>query len=164
MPDMSRVDRARGGDEVDVAGGDIADGGEDADATAEAIDADGWLHTGDVGSLDAAGYLRITDRKKDMYISGGFNCYPAEVEKLMAAHPAVDMVAVIGVPDSRMGEVGKAFVVLRPGAPADAEAIIAWSREIMANYKAPRSIAFVTDLPRNAAGKVLRTALRDLAA
>ncbi|WP_240334381.1 FadD3 family acyl-CoA ligase [Sphingobium estronivorans] len=131
-------------------------------ATAEAIDADGWLHTGDIGTIDARGYLAITDRKKDMYISGGFNCYPAEIEKLLAAHPAIEMAAVIGVPDERLGEIGKAFVVLRPGQQADEIAIIGWARENMANYKVPRRIAFVDALPRNAGGKVLRTALRDL--
>ncbi|WP_174292554.1 FadD3 family acyl-CoA ligase [Sphingomonas bacterium] len=134
---------------------------EDPAATTEAIDADGWLHTGDVGALDAAGYLRITDRKKDMYISGGFNCYPAEIEKLMAAHPAIEVAAVVGVPEVRLGEVGHAFVVLRPGAAADAAAIIGWCRQTMANYKVPRGIDFVADLPRNAGGKVLRTVLRD---
>lgn len=133
---------------------------DDPMATAEAIDGDGWLHTGDVGTIDARGYLNVTDRKKDMYISGGFNCYPAEIEKLIAAHPAIEMAAVIGVPDERLGEVGKAFVVLRPGADLDAGALIAWARANMANYKAPRAIAFVSDLPRNAAGKILRTALR----
>lgn len=135
---------------------------DDPKATAEAIDADGWLHSGDIGTLDGRGYLNITDRKKDMYISGGFNCYPAEIEKLLAAHPAIEMAAVIGIADERMGEVGKAFVVLRPGQQADERAIIGWARENMANYKAPRQVAFVDALPRNAGGKVLRTALRDL--
>ncbi|MDP4605060.1 MAG: AMP-binding protein, partial [Erythrobacter sp.] len=127
---------------------------DDPAATAEAIDADGWLHTGDVGTMDANGYVRITDRKKDMFISGGFNVYPAEVEKLLAVHPAVGMTAVIGVPDERMGEVGKAFIVLRPGAQAEADELLGWARENMANYKVPRHIALVEDLPRNAAGKV----------
>jgi acyl-CoA synthetase (AMP-forming)/AMP-acid ligase II len=134
---------------------------DDPVATSEAIDPQGWLHTGDVGTMDEAGYLRITDRKKDLYISGGFNVYPAEVEKLLAEHPAVAMVAVIGVPDERMGEVGKAFVVLRPGTAASEAELIAWSRDNLANYKVPRSIAFVADLPRNASGKVLKTELRD---
>ena len=127
---------------------------DDPAATAEAIDADGWLHTGDVGTMDANGYVRITDRKKDMFISGGFNVYPAEVEKLLAAHPAIGMAAVIGVPDERMGEVGKAFIVLRPGAQGEAGELLGWARENMANYKVPRHIALVEDLPRNAAGKV----------
>ena len=134
---------------------------DDAAATAEAIDADGWLHTGDVGTIDAQGYLKITDRMKDMYISGGFNCYPAEIEGLLVAHPAIEMAAVIGVQDERMGEVGKAFVVLRPGAVLTSEDLISWARANMANYKVPRSISFVLELPRNAAGKVLRINLRD---
>jgi acyl-CoA synthetase (AMP-forming)/AMP-acid ligase II len=133
---------------------------DDPAATAEAIDADGWLHTGDVGTMDEQGYVRITDRMKDLYISGGFNVYPAEVEKLLASHPAIAMVAVVGVADERMGEVGKAFVVLRPEAQADEAALIVWSRENMANYKVPRSFAFVDDLPKNASGKVLKTELR----
>ena len=133
---------------------------DDAAATAEAIDTDRWFHTGDIGTMDANGYVRITDRLKDMYISGGFNVYPAEVEKLLASHPAVGMVAVVGIPDQRMGEIGKAFVVLRPGAEASADEMLAWSRENMANYKVPRSVVLVDDLPRNAAGKVLKTALR----
>jgi acyl-CoA synthetase (AMP-forming)/AMP-acid ligase II len=133
---------------------------DDPGATAEAIDADGWLHTGDVGTMDNAGYVRITDRKKDMYISGGFNCYPAEVERLMAAHPAVAMVAVTAMPDERLGEVGKAWVVLRPGTALTEAELIAWSRENMANYKVPRSVAFRDDLPRNAAGKIAKLDLR----
>jgi acyl-CoA synthetase (AMP-forming)/AMP-acid ligase II len=134
---------------------------DDPVGTAEAIDIEGWLHTGDVGVLDADGYLRITDRKKDIFITGGFNCYPAEIEKLLCEHPAVEAAAVIGIPDERLGEVGKAFLVLRPGCQADAAAIIAWARENMANFKVPRAIEFCMELPRNAAGKVLRTALRE---
>lgn len=133
---------------------------DDPAATADAIDHDGWLHTGDIGTLDERGYLRITDRKKDMYISGGFNCYPAEIEKLLSAHSAIEMAAVIGVPDDRLGEVGRAYVVLRPGAVADSADVIAWARHNMANYKVPRQVEFVDDLPRNAAGKVLRIELR----
>jgi acyl-CoA synthetase (AMP-forming)/AMP-acid ligase II len=135
---------------------------DDPEATAAAIDADGWLHTGDIGTMDANGYVRITDRLKDMYISGGFNVYPAEVEKLLADHPAIAMTAVIGVPDERMGEVGRAFVVLHPGAAEDEAALIAWSRANMANYKVPHGFVIVTDLPRNASGKVLKTELRGL--
>jgi HIP---CoA ligase len=134
---------------------------EDPRATAEAIDPQGWLHTGDVGVLDERGYLRITDRMKDVFIVGGFNCYPAEIEKLLAEHPAVGQVAVIGVPDERLGEVCKAFVVARPGTAVTAAAIIAWSRENMANYKVPRSVELVTQLPVNAAGKVQKFALRE---
>ena len=133
---------------------------DDPAATEEAIDANGWLHTGDVGTMDANGYVRITDRLKDMYISGGFNVYPAEVEKRLSNHPAVGMVAVVGIADDRMGEVGKAYVVLRPGAAATEAEMAAWSKENMANYKVPRSFVFVDDVPRNASGKVLKTELR----
>ena len=134
---------------------------DDPVATAEAIDAQGWLHTGDIGVLDREGYLRITDRKKDIFISGGFNCYPAEIEKLLCEHPAVEAAAVVGIPDERLGEVGKAFVVLRPGRDIGAAALTAWARDNMANYKVPRAIEFCVELPRNAAGKVLRSQLRD---
>ncbi|WGX96342.1 FadD3 family acyl-CoA ligase [Nocardioides sp. L-11A] len=133
---------------------------EDPEATAAAIDPDGWLHTGDVGRLDEHGCLKITDRIKDMFIVGGFNVYPAEVENTLAAHPAVMESAVIGVPDERMGAVGRAYVVLRPGADADAEDLVAWARERLANFKAPRDVVFVSELPRNASGKVLKTDLR----
>jgi acyl-CoA synthetase (AMP-forming)/AMP-acid ligase II len=133
---------------------------DDPEATAAAIDADGWLHTGDVGTLDEAGNLKITDRLKDMYISGGFNVYPAEVEQTLARHEAIADVAVVGVPDERMGEVGKAFVVRRPGAEVTAEDVVAFARERLANYKAPRQVEFVDVLPRNAGGKVLKNDLR----
>ncbi|WP_371227602.1 FadD3 family acyl-CoA ligase [Pseudomonas sp. QE6] len=132
----------------------------DAQATAETIDSDGWLHTGDVGVIDERGYLRITDRLKDMFIVGGFNCYPAEVERLMMEHPAVAQVAVIGVPDARQGEVGKAFVILRPDLDLTADALIAWCRQHMANYKVPRQVEFVRSLPLNASGKLLKRDLR----
>ncbi|MFI1717987.1 FadD3 family acyl-CoA ligase [Streptomyces sp. NPDC053513] len=133
---------------------------EDEEATAAAIDADGWLHTGDVGVLDGAGNLRITDRLKDMFIVGGFNAYPAEIEQLLGLHPDIADVAVIGVPDPRLGEVGKAFAVRRPGSTLTADDVIAWSRREMANYKVPREVEFVEELPRNASGKVVKGELR----
>jgi acyl-CoA synthetase (AMP-forming)/AMP-acid ligase II len=132
----------------------------DPEATAKTIDANGWLHTGDIGYFDANGDLRIEDRLKDMYITGGFNCYPAEIERLMSAHPAIGQIAVIGVPDERMGEVGKAFVVLRPGASATSEELIAWARDNIANFKVPRFVEFRDALPTSPQGKVLKTELR----
>jgi acyl-CoA synthetase (AMP-forming)/AMP-acid ligase II len=132
----------------------------DPDATKEAIDAGGWLHTGDVGVMDERGYIRITDRIKDMYIVGGFNAYPAEIEGMILAHPAVSQVAVVGVPDERMGEVGVAFVVPRPGADVDPSELTAWCRDQMANYKVPRRVEIVDALPLNASGKVLKYELR----
>jgi acyl-CoA synthetase (AMP-forming)/AMP-acid ligase II len=128
--------------------------------TAATIDDDGWLHTGDIGLLDTGGRLRITDRIKDMYIVGGFNAYPAEIEKILDGHPDVAQSAVIGVPDHRMGEVGAAFVVPRRGATVERAALIAWAREHMANYKVPRQVYVVTELPMNAAGKVRKDVLR----
>jgi len=134
----------------------------DPQSTAAAIDADGWLHTGDVGTVDAAGNLRITDRLKDMYICGGFNVYPAEVEQALARLDGVADVAVIGVPDERLGEVGRAFVVCRTDSTLDEEAVMAFSRKHLANFKTPRSVVFVDVLPRNAGGKVVKTSLREL--
>jgi acyl-CoA synthetase (AMP-forming)/AMP-acid ligase II len=130
---------------------------DDPEATREAIDEDGWLHTGDVGSLDEDGNLTITDRLKDMYISGGFNVYPAEVEQALMRMAGVADVAVVGVPDERMGEVGKAYVV----GPVEPEAVIAYARERLANFKVPRQVELVESLPRNLSGKVLKTELRD---
>ena len=135
---------------------------DDPGATAETIDEDGWLHTGDVGVIDERGYIKITDRKKDMFITGGFNVYPAEVESLFSTHPAISAAAVVGTRDERMGEVGHAFVIIRPGASASEEELMQWARANMANYKVPRVIRIVPDLPRNAAGKVLKTELRDM--
>jgi acyl-CoA synthetase (AMP-forming)/AMP-acid ligase II len=134
---------------------------DDPEATAKAMTADGWLRTGDVAVMDAAGNVAITDRSDDMFTVGGFNAYPAEIEGLIAAHPAVRQVAVIGVPDSRMGKVARAFIVLRPGASAEPDEIIAWCRATMANYKAPRSVVILDALPVNAAGKVQKFLLRE---
>jgi HIP---CoA ligase len=131
------------------------------EATAEAFTPDGWLRTGDVGVLDDGGNLRITDRIKDMFIVGGFNAYPAEIENMMSRHPDVAQVAVVGVPDERLGEVGFAWVIPRQGsAPTEAE-LIAWCREQMANFKVPRHVEFVASLPLNPSGKVLKFELRD---
>jgi len=140
---------------------------DDPTATAEAIDPDGWLHTGDIGVMDDRGYVRITDRLKDMFIVGGFNAYPAEIENMLSEHPAVAQVAVVGVPDDRMGEVGHAWVVPRSGVEIAGVAgdqlaadLMAWARERMANYKVPRQVHVVEALPTNASGKVLKFELR----
>ncbi|WP_211281209.1 FadD3 family acyl-CoA ligase [Mycobacterium angelicum] len=131
---------------------------DDPVATAEAIDDDGWLHTGDLGSLDAAGRLRIDGRKKDMFIVGGFNAYPAEIEGFLLEHPAVAQAAVIGVPDERLGQVGKAFVVAKT-AVSEGD-LLTWCRQRMAGFKAPRSVEFLDALPLNATGKVMKDQLR----
>jgi HIP---CoA ligase len=134
---------------------------DDPAATKEAIDADGWLHTGDVGRLDADGYLTITDRLKDMYICGGFNVYPAEVEQVLARLDGVVESAVIGIPDARLGEVGKAFIVGRPGHQLTADDVLAHCRERLANFKVPRHVEFRSQLPRNPSGKPLKRLLRE---
>jgi long-chain acyl-CoA synthetase len=129
--------------------------------TARTITGDGWLKTGDAGYLDDEGYLFLTDRVKDMIISGGENIYPAEVENALAEHPGVADVAVIGVPDARWGETVKAIVVPRAGADARAEDIIAFARTRLAHYKCPTSVDFATTLPRNPSGKLLKRELRE---
>ncbi len=133
---------------------------EDPTATKEAIDEEGWLRTGDIGILGRDGNLRITDRKKDMYIVGGFNAYPAEIEGIMVGHPLVGQVAVVGVPDERLGEVGVAFVVPRPGQTIDPDELVAWCRKHMANFKVPRTVRIVESLPLNPTGKVMKFQLR----
>ncbi|MFD6884538.1 FadD3 family acyl-CoA ligase, partial [Rhodococcus sp. NPDC060084] len=131
---------------------------DDPEATSEAVDLEGWLHTGDLGTLDDDGRLRIVGRKKDMFIVGGFNAYPAEIEGFLLEHPAVDQVAVIGIPDERLGQVAKAFVV--SANPVPPEELLAWSRERMAGFKAPRAIEYLEALPLNATGKVMKDQLR----
>ncbi|MEU9111484.1 FadD3 family acyl-CoA ligase [Streptomyces sp. NPDC048483] len=133
---------------------------DDPAATARAIDPDGWLHTGDVGVLDDRGFLALTDRIKDMYVVGGFNAYPAEVEKVLRGHPAVADIAVVGAPDERLGEVGVAFVVPAAGTVPDPDELTAWTRERLANFKVPRHYHLVPELPRNAGGKILKGELR----
>ncbi len=147
--------------EIVIRGYNVMRGYLDApEQTAEAIDSDGWLHSGDIGVMDAAGNIDITDRKKDMFINGGFNCYPAEIENLMNEHPGVAQVAVVGVPDERMGEVGHAFVIATAGTDLDTAELTQWCRANMANYKVPRAIHVVDELPMNASGKVLKYELR----
>ncbi len=163
-PDGKEVPRGEPG-EVWTRGYHVMRGywGDEAE-TAKAIDAEGWLHTGDIAVMDERGYLRITDRIKDMFIMGGFNVYPAEVENLLFEHEGIAASAVIGIPDERMGEVGLAFVVPVPGVTLDNESLVAWSRDNMANYKVPRRFEIVDELPSNASGKVLKFELRERAA
>ena len=134
---------------------------DDPDATAATIDSDGWLHTGDRGSRDEHGYIRILGRIKDMYIVGGFNVYPAEVENMIREHPAVDDIAVIGVPDERLGEVGCAFVV--PDGEIDDDEFVAWCRERMANFKVPRFVERLEAFPLTGSNKVSKVDLRAMA-
>jgi acyl-CoA synthetase (AMP-forming)/AMP-acid ligase II len=176
------VGRARPGFEIRIVGGagDEAEPGEvgeivlrgptvmagyldDPGATAAVLSADGWLRTGDLGRFDERGCLRIAGRVKDMFIVGGFNAYPAEIEAMLLEHPGVREAAVIGVPDERLGQVGMAFIVPRPPEPS-ADEVIAWCRERMANYKVPRFVELLDELPFTASGKVRKTALQERAA
>jgi acyl-CoA synthetase (AMP-forming)/AMP-acid ligase II len=159
--DGKEVTRGDAG-EIVVRGYNVMLGYYDEPAETKAtIDSDGWLHTGDIGVMDDRGYLRITDRKKDIFIVGGFNAYPAEIENTILTNDDVAQVAVVGVPDQRLGEVGAAFVVSKAGHAVDPEKLIAWCRERMANFKVPRQVEVVDALPLNAAGKVLKFQLRD---
>jgi acyl-CoA synthetase (AMP-forming)/AMP-acid ligase II len=134
---------------------------DDPVATAQVIDADGWLQTGDLGTFTETGRLVIVGRKKDMFIVGGFNAYPAEIEGFLMEHPAVAQAAVIGVPDDRLGQVGKAFIVPKGGKErVSADELIAWSRERMAAFKVPRFVEFLEELPLNATGKVMKDHLK----
>jgi HIP---CoA ligase len=149
--------------EVLLRGGSVMAGYlDDPEETAKVLSPDGWLRTGDLGVRDDAGRLRIVGRVKDMFIVGGFNAYPAEIENALLRHPAVEQAAVIGVPDERLGEVGMAYVVVSGGTTGDD--IVAWSRGEMANYKVPRAVEIVDELPLNATGKVMKDVLRDRAA
>jgi long-chain acyl-CoA synthetase len=131
-------------------------------ATTETIEIDGWLHTGDVAVSDEDGRFFIVDRRKDMILTAGYNVYPAEIERVIATHPAVAMVAVGSQPDELKGELARAYVVLRPNAAATAEEIINHCRPHLAAYKLPRSVAFVPDLPKTSTGKIMRRELHTL--
>ncbi|MFO1146780.1 MAG: AMP-binding protein [Alsobacter sp.] len=131
-------------------------------ATRDTIEPDGWLHTGDLASMDELGQVFIVDRKKDMINTAGFKVFPAEIERVVAAHPSVAMVAVGGQPDELKGEIAKAYVVLRAGMAPDAEGILALCRQELAAYKVPRAVQFVADLPKTSTGKIMRRELRTL--
>ncbi|MEV5561027.1 AMP-binding protein [Nonomuraea wenchangensis] len=131
---------------------------EEPELTAEVITEDGWLKTGDIAEMDERGFIKITDRKKDMVIVGGFNVYPAEVERILGTYPKIDSIAVVGIPDERLGEVVAAFVVPRAGSAFDEDEFVAWARERIANFKVPRAVFVTSDLPRNASMKVLKHA------
>ena len=135
---------------------------DNPEATRAAIDSDGWLRSGDVGAMTTDGYLRITDRMKDMYIVGGFNVYPAEIERQMSQLPGLHYCSIVGIPDQRLGEVGHAFVVRAAGSSLTEREVIGWSKQNLANYKVPRGVTFVDELPMNASGKVLKFKLKEL--
>jgi acyl-CoA synthetase (AMP-forming)/AMP-acid ligase II len=133
---------------------------EEPERTAEAVDPDGWLRTGDIATMDEQGYVRITDRKKDMILVGGFNVYPAEVERILGQHPGVEAIAVVAAPDPRLGEVAVAFVVPRADSGLTESDLLAWATDRIANFKRPRRAFLVDALPRNASLKVLKNELR----
>jgi long-chain acyl-CoA synthetase len=130
--------------------------------TKETIEPDGWLHTGDIATMDEDGFFTIVDRKKDMILTCGFNIYPAEIERVLSMHSAVALAVVGGIPDEAKGELAKAYVVLRPGAEVTREALAAHCREHLATYKVPRAIQFVTEVPTTSSGKIMRRLLKNL--
>jgi long-chain acyl-CoA synthetase len=132
------------------------------DATRASIEPDGWLHSGDIATMDEDGYFTIVDRKTDMILTAGFNVYPAEIERVLCMHPAVALAAVTGVPDEVKGELAKAYVVLKTGATVTTEAIVAHCREHLAAYKLPRAVQFVSEVPVTASGKIMRRLLKDI--
>jgi long-chain acyl-CoA synthetase len=132
------------------------------DATRENIEPDGWLHTGDIATMDSIGCIFIVDRKKDMILTAGYNVYPAELERVIAGHPDVAMVAVGSIPDENKGELAKAYVIAKDGASPNADGIIAYCREHLAAYKVPRAVQFVNDFPKTSSGKVMRRKLHEL--
>jgi acyl-CoA synthetase (AMP-forming)/AMP-acid ligase II len=162
-PDHSELPRGEVG-EVAAKGPQVTPGYLDnPEATAAAFTPDGYLLTGDAGWLDEDGNLHLTDRIKDMYLVGGFNCYPAEIEHVMRTMPGIAAVAVVGVDDPRLGQVGRAFVVRQKGCELTEDEVIAWCRNEMANYKVPRTVRFLDALPLNATGKVVKLDLRNMA-
>jgi acyl-CoA synthetase (AMP-forming)/AMP-acid ligase II len=147
--------------EVLLRGGSVMAGYlDDPAATEDALSPEGWLRTGDIGVVDEAGYLRIVGRLKDMFIVGGFNAYPAEIENALLRHPDIRQAAVIGIPDARLGEVGMAFIVTTSGSDAVPD-VVEWCRDQMANYKVPRVVEVVAELPMTATGKVMKDVLRE---
>lgn len=163
LEDPQRILRPGEVGELQVRGPSVMEGYlNNPEATREAIDDEGWLRTGDLAHRDAEGYIFVVDRKKDMILTAGYNVYPAEIERVVASHPAVAMVAVGRVNDERKGELAKAYVVLRPGATATAESIVAHCRGELAAYKLPRQVQFVPDLPKTSTGKILRRELHRL--
>jgi acyl-CoA synthetase (AMP-forming)/AMP-acid ligase II len=147
--------------EILVRGFNVSSGYYDEpESTAAVFQADGWLHTGDIAYMNADGYIEVCDRKKDMFIVGGFNVAPAEIEGMLTAWEKVSVAAVIGIPDQHYGEVAAAFVVPAPGVDLTPEDVVAFARQAMANYKVPRRVEIVEALPLNATGKILRNELR----
>ena len=131
-------------------------------ATRETIEPDGWLHSGDIATVDEDGYFSIVDRKKDMILTAGFNVYPAELERVLCMHPAVALAAVASVPDEAKGELAKAYVVVKPGNTITSQTLLLHCREHLAAYKVPRAVQFVADVPKTSTGKIMRRSLRDI--